>query len=193
MNNIAHANHLLEQQFAITPIIPVLKVDDLEQIKKQVQQLVEYGCINIEITLRTSLGLKAIEMLANEPNIHVGAGTVKNYQQCIDAYNSGAKFIVSPGVSTGILKGIEETQCAFLGGVATLSEAMQLHEFGCNFMKFFPAQASGGTSILKSWLEPMPHLKFCPTGGVNSGNYQDYLNLDNVVCVGSSKPLELMQ
>jgi 2-dehydro-3-deoxyphosphogluconate aldolase/(4S)-4-hydroxy-2-oxoglutarate aldolase len=29
-------------------------------------------------------------------------------------------------------------------------------------------------------------VKFCPTGGVSESNYQDYLDLPNVMCVGGS-------
>ena len=53
-------------------------------------------------------------------------------------------------------------------------------------LKFFPAQAAGGVAMLKSWAEPLPHLSFCPTGGVSAANLADYLALGNVVCAGGS-------
>ena len=40
--------------------------------------------------------------------------------------------------------------------------------------------------ILKALSSPLPHLTFCPTGGINGQNAGDYLELDNVVCVGGS-------
>lgn len=191
LNPLNRPNQELTEVLKKTPILPVLRVDNITHTQQQVEMLSEQGCTTIEITLRTPLGLKAIERLAKESHLRVGAGTATNYQQCIDAYRSGATFIVSPGVNQGILKAVKETQSPFLGGVSTLSEAMALYEQGYQMMKFFPAEANGGTHTLRAWYEPMPHLYFCPTGGINPYNYKEYLSLPNVICVGSSKPLEL--
>ena len=39
---------------------------------------------------------------------------------------------------------------------------------------------------LKAFSGPFLDYKFCPTGGVSKDNFQDYLALDNVMCVGGS-------
>lgn len=191
-NRLTQANEALLEQLREISVIPVLRVDNLDETLSQVKELTHYGCTHIEITLRTPLGLKAIATLSKDKSLIVGAGTVTNYEQCLQAYEHGAKFMVSPGVSQGILKGIRETNSPFLGGVGTLSEAMALYELGFPMMKFFPAEANGGVNTLKAWFEPMPQLKFCPTGGINKANYPHYLDLPNVVCVGSTKPLDLI-
>jgi 2-dehydro-3-deoxyphosphogluconate aldolase/(4S)-4-hydroxy-2-oxoglutarate aldolase len=53
-------------------------------------------------------------------------------------------------------------------------------------LKFFPAEASGGVGWLKAVVEPLPNIRFCPTGGVNGDNAAAYLALDNVVAIGGS-------
>ena len=53
-------------------------------------------------------------------------------------------------------------------------------------MKFFPAEAAGGTAMLKSLASPLPAAKFCPTGGIGPNNAAGYLALPNVLCVGGS-------
>lgn len=53
-------------------------------------------------------------------------------------------------------------------------------------MKFFPAEAAGGTAYLKSLAGPLPGIRFCPTGGIGPGTAPAYLALPNVGCVGGS-------
>ena len=51
-------------------------------------------------------------------------------------------------------------------GVATPSEVMQALEAGYDHLKFFPAEANGGTKALSAIAAPLPQVKFCPTGGI---------------------------
>ena len=55
-------------------------------------------------------------------------------------------------------------------------------------LKFFPAGTIGGPSALKAISAPYAQfgLKFCPTGGINPKNMQDFLKLNNVFAVGGS-------
>ena len=53
-------------------------------------------------------------------------------------------------------------------------------------LKFFPAEASGGVRWLKAVVEPLPEIRFCPTGGINGDNAASYLALANVLAVGGS-------
>ena len=57
---------------------------------------------------------------------------------------------------------------------------------GYSHFKFFPAEAAGGVKMLKSIGGPFPQITFCPTGGISLDNYQSYLDLQNVACVGGS-------
>jgi 2-dehydro-3-deoxyphosphogluconate aldolase / (4S)-4-hydroxy-2-oxoglutarate aldolase len=53
-------------------------------------------------------------------------------------------------------------------------------------LKFFPAEVSGGLRWLNALAEPLPDIRFCPTGGVNGDNAAGYLALSNVLAVGGS-------
>jgi len=57
---------------------------------------------------------------------------------------------------------------------------------GFKVLKFFPAEASGGTAWLKSVAAPLPEAKFCPTGGIDAKNLATYLSCPNVLAVGGS-------
>jgi 2-dehydro-3-deoxyphosphogluconate aldolase/(4S)-4-hydroxy-2-oxoglutarate aldolase len=57
---------------------------------------------------------------------------------------------------------------------------------GITLVKFFPAEAMGGTRALSAMAAPFPMLRFIPTGGISPENLQDYLGLPSVVAVGGS-------
>jgi 2-dehydro-3-deoxyphosphogluconate aldolase/(4S)-4-hydroxy-2-oxoglutarate aldolase len=74
----------------------------------------------------------------------------------------------------------------FIPGASTPSEIMQALEYGCDTLKFFPANLFGGIKALKTYGNVFPQVKFCPTGGVNESTFEEYLDLDNVISVGGS-------
>ena len=71
-------------------------------------------------------------------------------------------------------------------GVATPSDIEIALSYGLDHLKFFPAEASGGTKMLRALSGPFPTVKFMPTGGINESNAADYQSLANVFCIGGS-------
>jgi len=169
------------------PVIPVVVVDDLATAVPIARALVAGGLAVIELTLRTPVALDAIRAIADEvPEILLGAGTVLSPGQAKEALDAGAQFLVSPGATPALLAGMAETGLPFLPGTATVSEVLAVLEAGFTEMKFFPAEASGGTAYLSSIASPVPAARFCPTGGVTPASAPGYLSLPNVGCVGGS-------
>lgn len=171
----------------LSPVVPVVVLDDVEVAAPLARALVDGGIRVIELTLRTPVALAAIERIAAEvPGIVVGAGTVVDPDQAKAAAAAGAQFLVSPGSTPAVLDAMADTGLPLLPGCATISEAMALRERGLTELKFFPAQASGGAAFLASVHGPLPDLRFCPTGGISAESAPDYLVLPNVGCVGGS-------
>lgn len=171
----------------LSPVIPVVVVDDAAHAVPLAQALLRGGVGVIELTLRTPAALEAIERVANEvPGIVIGAGTVTAPEHAEQAVKAGAKFLVTPGTTDRVLHAAEATGLPFLPGAATVSEVMRLAERGLTALKFFPAEAAGGVDYLKSIGGPIPHVRFCPTGGITPQTAPDYLRLPNVGCVGGS-------
>lgn len=171
----------------LAPVIPVVVLDDAAAAVPLARALVEGGLPAIEVTLRTPAGLEAITRIAAEvPDAVVGAGTVVRPQDAERSAAAGARFLVSPGCTPRLRAAMAATGLPFLPGVATASEAVALLEDGVTALKFFPAQAAGGTAYLKSLAGPLPQARFCPTGGITPGNAAEYLALPNVGCVGGS-------
>ncbi|MGW0532997.1 bifunctional 4-hydroxy-2-oxoglutarate aldolase/2-dehydro-3-deoxy-phosphogluconate aldolase [Streptomyces sp. NPDC003032] len=171
----------------LAPVVPVVVVDDLGDAVPMARALVAGGLPAIEVTLRTPVALDAISVIAAEvPGAVVGAGTVISARNVADSVAAGARFLVSPGWTDALLEAMRGSGVPFLPGVSTASEVVALLERGVSEMKFFPAEAAGGTAYLKSLGGPLPQVRFCPTGGITSGSAPSYLALKNVGCVGGS-------
>ncbi|GAA8387667.1 bifunctional 4-hydroxy-2-oxoglutarate aldolase/2-dehydro-3-deoxy-phosphogluconate aldolase [Helicobacter pylori] len=180
----------------ISPIVPVVVVENIKDAVPLAQSLIEGGIPIIEVTLRSSCALEAIELIAkNVPKMHVGAGTILNLTQLEQAQNRGAEFLISPGLTIKLLKHAKKKGMPLIPGVSSSSEVMQALELGYNALKFFPAEYCGGVKLLNAFNGPFKGVKFCPTGGISADNMRSYLALENVLCVGGSwlTPKDLIQ
>lgn len=171
----------------LAPVVPVVVVEDVADAVPLARALVAGGLPAIEVTLRTPAALDAIRAIAAEvPDAVVGAGTVISPRGVTDSVDAGARFLVSPGWTDTLLAAMKASGVPFLPGVSTTSEVVALLERGVHEMKFFPAEAAGGTAYLKSLGGPLPQARFCPTGGIGLASAPSYLALKNVGCVGGS-------
>lgn len=180
----------------ISPIIPVVVIENIKDAVPLAQSLVEGGIHIIEVTLRSSCALEAIELIAkNVPKMRVGAGTILNPTQLEQAQNRGAEFLISPGLTIKLLEYAKKKDMPLIPGVSSSSEVMQALELGYSALKFFPAEYCGGVKLLNAFNSPFKGVKFCPTGGISIDNIHSYLNLENVLCVGGSwlTPKNLIQ
>ncbi|MEU0833599.1 bifunctional 4-hydroxy-2-oxoglutarate aldolase/2-dehydro-3-deoxy-phosphogluconate aldolase [Streptomyces sp. NPDC056231] len=171
----------------LAPVVPVVVLEDAADAVPLARALVAGGLPAIEVTLRTAAALDAIRAIASEvPDAVVGAGTVISPQNVAETVAAGARFLVSPGWTDVLLDAMKSSGVPFLPGVSTTSEVVALLERGVTEMKFFPAQAAGGTAYLGALSAPLPQARFCPTGGISLASAPSYLALPNVSCVGGS-------
>lgn len=171
----------------LSPIVPVVVLEDADKALPLAEALLEGGINIMEITLRSDVALASIERIARDlPGMHVGAGTVLDASQMIRVRDAGGRFSFSPGISKELLDCAWQEDIPFIPGVATASEVMLAIKHGMEGCKLFPASAVGGIELLKGFAGPFGAMKFCPTGGVSLDNLNDYLALPNVVCVGGS-------
>jgi len=172
---------------ALSPIIPVIAIDDAARAIDLAHALIAGGIKVLEITLRTPDALKAISLLTeNVPEAVVGAGTVLNVNDLHRVVDAGASFAISPGSTEMLLLEALKLNFPLLPGVATGSEIMHGLELGYTHFKLFPAMSAGGITALKSFSGPFQSARFCPTGGISEDNFLDFLKLDNVLCIGGS-------
>lgn len=167
--------------------IPVVVIKELSETDKILSALKADGINCAEITFRTACVEEAIEYaVKNYPEMSIGAGTVINAEQCRAALKSGAKFIVSPGLSVSVAEVCRESGVPYYPGCVTPTEIMQALELGITTVKFFPANIYGGLKALKALSAPFPQVRFIPTGGVDRGNIDEFLAFDKVIAIGGS-------
>ncbi len=168
------------------PVIPVLVIDDVASARPVAEALVSGGLPILEVTLRTDCALEAIAEMKQVEGAIVGAGTVLNGDHLRSAIDAGSEFIVSPGLTEGLVDAALAHDIPLLPGISSASDIMHGMDMGLEHFKFFPAEASGGLSALKAVAAPFKDCKFCPTGGINSQTAPDWLALEAVLCVGGS-------
>jgi 2-dehydro-3-deoxyphosphogluconate aldolase/(4S)-4-hydroxy-2-oxoglutarate aldolase len=169
------------------PVIPVIVLDDARHAVPLARACVAGGVALLEVTLRTRAGLDAIRRIAAEvPDAVVGAGTVVARSDVARVAAAGARFVVMPGFDRSIAAAARDAGLPPMPGVMTPSEVMAALGEGLSFLKFFPAQAAGGVSMLRALAGPFPNVAFCPTGGIDARTATDYLALPNVFAVGGS-------
>lgn len=177
----------MEQILKAAPVVPVMVIDEVKQAVPLAKALVAGGLPVLEITLRTATAMDSIRaIMAEVKGAIVGAGTVMTPAQLEMVAKAGCAFAVSPGSSPNLLDAAAEVEMPLLPGGVTATEVMSLLERGYTFQKFFPAEPAGGVPYLSSLSQPIPQVKFCPTGGITPALAPSYLKLANVITLGGS-------
>lgn len=168
-------------------LVPVVKLDRVEDAVPLAQALLRAGLPVAEITFRTEAAEESIRQIAAQvPQVLVGAGTITSVEQAKRALDAGAKFFVTPGFNRDVAQFCKTNQVPLFPGVCTPTEVMMLMEFGFTVAKFFPAGQYGGLKTIQALAGPFPQLKFMPTGGVNESNVLEYLSSDKIIACGGS-------
>ena len=171
----------------LTPVIPVVVIEDASHAVPVARALVAGGLPIVEITLRTAAAIDAIGAVAADvPEAHVGAGTVLSEEQARTAVAAGARFIVSPGLHDCVVSVAGELSVPIMPGVTTPSEVQRAWNLGLRVLKYFPASLAGGIPMLKALGAVFRDVKFIPTGGISAGNLRDYLDVPPVIACGGS-------
>ncbi|WP_345763266.1 bifunctional 4-hydroxy-2-oxoglutarate aldolase/2-dehydro-3-deoxy-phosphogluconate aldolase [Diaminobutyricibacter sp. McL0608] len=171
---------------AFDPVLPVIVLDSAERAEPLGRTLVAAGIRQAEVTLRTPASLSALRILARTAGLRVGAGTVLDASQVDEAVDAGAAFVVSPGVADEVLARSRHRGVPAIPGIATATELMRARALGVRTVKFFPAEALGGTVALSALAAVFPDISFIPTGGIDEGRAAHYLALPSVIAIGGS-------
>jgi 2-dehydro-3-deoxyphosphogluconate aldolase / (4S)-4-hydroxy-2-oxoglutarate aldolase len=172
-----------------TRLICVAVIDNTADAVPLAEALLAGGLNVIEVTFRTAAAAEAIALIRGKlPEMRVGAGTVLNVDQARQAADAGAQFGVSPGLNETVLLEARALKLPFFPGVMTPTEVDRALNLGCHQLKFFPAEAAGGVTMLKALAGPFAHtgVQFIPTGGITAALLPAYLALPQVAAVGGS-------
>lgn len=168
-------------------VVPVVVIENAKDAVPTAEAMLRGGIDVMEITFRTAAAPDAIRAVSeNCPKMLVGAGTVITLEQCKQAVDCGASFIVSPGFNREVVAWCVEHDIAVTPGCVTPTEIMEAMELGLKVLKFFPANVYGGLGAMKALSGPFGGIKFIPTGGVNAQNLAEYISAPFIHAVGGS-------
>ncbi|WP_115589659.1 bifunctional 4-hydroxy-2-oxoglutarate aldolase/2-dehydro-3-deoxy-phosphogluconate aldolase [Actinobacillus lignieresii] len=168
-------------------VVPVIAVEQAEDILPLVKTLAENGLPVAEITFRSAAAEEAIRLVRQHyPDVLIAAGTVLTAEQVVKAKNAGADFVVTPGFNPTIVKLCQDLDFPITPGVNNPMSIEAALSLGIEAVKFFPAEASGGVKMIKALLGPYGNLQIMPTGGISPSNIKDYLAIPNIVACGGS-------
>jgi 2-dehydro-3-deoxyphosphogluconate aldolase/(4S)-4-hydroxy-2-oxoglutarate aldolase len=146
----------------------------------------------VEFTLTTPGALQALASAVDSGAV-VGAGTVLDERQALEAVAAGARFVVSPAYVPELVGACREHGVPVFLGALTPTEVHAAWVAGATAVKLFPA-ALGGARYLQQLRGPFPDIAFIPSGGIDERSAREYLAAGAVaVYAGSSlAPAELV-
>lgn len=167
-------------------VVPVVVLQDPGDAKSLAEALTAGGLPLAEVTFRTETAAQTVAAMAEDPAMVVGAGTVISGDQVDVAVAAGARFVVSPGFSSEVVKRCHELEVPVIPGAATATELIAVLDAGVTTLKLFPAEPLGGIKTLRSLAAVFPQVRFVPTGGISAANAAAYLAEPSVLAVGGS-------
>ena len=153
-------------------LLPVFYNEDISAAKKIVKACAEGGSKVVEVTNRGDFAYQVFSDLARWcshelPEVILGAGTIIDPATAALYINSGANFIVSPIFNPDIAKICNRRKVVHIPGCLTPSEISKAEEMGADIVKVFPGKVIS-PAFIKAVLEPCPHSKLMPSGGVEA-------------------------
>jgi 2-dehydro-3-deoxyphosphogluconate aldolase/(4S)-4-hydroxy-2-oxoglutarate aldolase len=167
-------------------VVPVIVLQDPTGAKPLAEALTAGGLPLAEVTFRTPAAAQTVAAMAENPAMVVGAGTIISADQVDTAVSAGARFVVTPGFSSAVVRRCDELTVPVVPGVATATELMAALDAGITTVKLFPAEPIGGINTLRSLAAVFPYVRFVPTGGISAVNAPTYLAEPSVLAVGGS-------
>ncbi|WP_343249880.1 bifunctional 4-hydroxy-2-oxoglutarate aldolase/2-dehydro-3-deoxy-phosphogluconate aldolase [Diplocloster hominis] len=172
-------------------IVPVIVIDRVDLAVPLAKILKESGMPCAEIAFRTDEAAQVIGIMKKEyPDMLVGAGTVLTIDQVKAAVEQGADFIVSPGFNPSVVQYCVDHGILIMPGAVNPSDVERALELGLEAVKFFPVIANGGLDAIRYLSGPYSNLRFMPTGGIHTGNMNEYLDSPIILAVGGDWMVE---
>ncbi|GMU93869.1 MAG: 2-dehydro-3-deoxy-phosphogluconate aldolase [Candidatus Hydrogenedentota bacterium] len=159
-------------------IVAVVRADSGgDDLVRVVEAVAEGGVHCIELTMTTPGALPALETASTKlakADVLLGVGTVLDAETCRLAILSGARFVVTPTLSTSVIQTARRYGVPVAAGAYTPTEVLSAWEQGSDFVKVFPASV-GGPEYIKAIKGPLPQVPLMPTGGVEVENVGAFL------------------
>lgn len=155
-------------------VLTVVRAPEIPDPVALAEALAGSGIRAVELTFTTPGILDCLRKAAEAGLGVMGAGTVLTGEQAAAAIDSGARFLVTPGVREEVAEVATRRGIPVVMGALTPTEVMQAMDLGAAAVKIFPARTFG-PGYFKDLRGPLPEAQLIPSGGVNAGNAADFL------------------
>ena len=162
-------------------ILVLRRIEPQDKLLALVDELADAGARAFEITFDSDSAARDIAAIrarldqrADGPFL-VGAGTVLSLAQLAAARAAGADFGVAPVLDVDVLRAAVDDGFPFVPAGMTPSEMHVAWSNGATFIKLFPASVAG-PQFIREIHGPFREIEIIPTGGVDAGNAQSFLD-----------------
>jgi 2-dehydro-3-deoxyphosphogalactonate aldolase len=150
-----------------------IEPDDCEAI---VRGAIGAGITTIEVPLNSPQPFDSIARLvaAFGDKAVVGAGTVLTPDEVREAASAGARIIVSPNFSEGVVRETKKLGLESWPGVLTPSECFAALAVGADGLKLFPCSVLGPAGVQAMRAVLPPKIRLYAVGGAGPKNFRDW-------------------
>lgn len=181
--------HAVVDSIVTTGAVLIVRLETADEALAVSRAAIDGGIRALEITLSVPDALGVIRTLSaeyEEQGIVIGAGTVLDEAAAFACVHAGARLLVSPNVSVGMIRTAHRYGAVAIPGAYTPTEVVAALEEGADFVKVFPTE-SLGPSHLKAIKAPLPQAELLPAGGATPENVATWFAAGaTAVGVGSS-------
>ncbi len=168
-------------------VIAVIRSSNKDLALQMAFAVAKGGIKLIEITWNSDRPKEVISQLRTKlPGCTIGAGTLLNLENQIDAIASGAQFLFTPHTHIAMIEAAGDIP--IIPGALSPTEIVTAWNAGASCVKVFPVQAVGGASYIKSLQAPLGHIPLIPSGGVTVDNAKEFLSA-GAIAIGLSGEL----
>jgi 2-dehydro-3-deoxyphosphogluconate aldolase/(4S)-4-hydroxy-2-oxoglutarate aldolase len=164
-------------------VVAILRAPVIAAPERVAATLVAAGVPTIELTFTTPDVQALIEAMAAVDGAVVAAGSVTTSLQACEAYEAGARFVVSPGYEPEVAATCRASGIPYVPGAMTPTEIRAAVRDGWDVVKLFPARPLG-PAFVRDVLAPFPDLALVPSGGIGIDDVDEYLRA-GAVAVGT--------
>lgn len=169
-------------------VLSVVRAETIPDAADLCHAIAAGGIRTVELTFTTPGVLDHLRSCADSVSaagIMLGVGTVMTADQARAAIDAGARFLVTPGLRAEVAEVATAQLVPVFLGALTPTEVAQAVDLGSAAVKIFPA-SSMGPKYLSDLHGPYPDVELLPSGGINEGNAQSYLDAGALaVCAGT--------
>jgi 2-dehydro-3-deoxyphosphogluconate aldolase/(4S)-4-hydroxy-2-oxoglutarate aldolase len=164
------------EAFVKNPLIGVLRGIEIKDCTAVIEAGILGGISCVEFTMNTPAAVDLIELSTGyfKGTCCIGAGTVLTMDQCIEAIEAGAQFIVTPNTQLEIIEYCKKNSVPIVVGALTPTEVYDAWKFGATLVKVFPVGSVGGHEYIKELRGPFAKIPLVAFGGVTLDKVDDY-------------------